>query len=117
MLGASTAAWARWAPHEALEATWRLIGATNAELEATEPWKMEPGPAVDAVLGNALEVLRIVAILLSPAMPATATEIWRRIGVEGEPSSVRLPDAAGWGAYPGGVPVVKGDPLFPRRKG
>jgi methionyl-tRNA synthetase len=78
---------------------------------------MEAGPAVDAVLGNALEVLRIVAVLVGPAMPATATEIWRRIGVEGEPASVRLPAAAVWGAYPGGVPVVKGDPLFPRRKG
>ncbi len=91
VLRASTDAWARWAPHEALEATWRLIGATNAELEAAEPWKMEPGPAVDAVLGNALEVLRIVAILLSPAMPSTAAEIWRRIGVEGEPDGGPAP--------------------------
>ena len=92
--------WARWAPHEALEATWRLIGATNAELEAAEPWKMEPGPAVDAVLGNALEVLRIVAILLSPAMPSTAAEIWRRIGVEGDPTAVRLPERRPWGGVP-----------------
>jgi methionyl-tRNA synthetase len=113
----NTETWARWAPHEALEATWRLIGATNAELEATEPWKMDPGPAVEAVLGNALEVLRIVAILISPAMPDTSTEIWHRIGLEGDPSGLRLPAAAGWGAYPGGIPVVKGDPLFPRRKG
>jgi methionyl-tRNA synthetase len=112
----ATAAWARWAPHEALEATWRLIGATNAELEATEPWKMDPGPQVDSVLGNALEVLRIVAVLISPAMPASAAEIWRRIGLEADPSSARVPADAAWGQYPGGVPVVKGDPLFPRRK-
>jgi methionyl-tRNA synthetase len=116
-LRASSEAWARWAPHEALEATWRLIGATNTELEATEPWKMEPGPAVGVVLGNALEVLRIVAVLISPAMPSTASEIWRRIGLEGDPAKVRLPEAAAWGAYPGGLPVVKGAPLFPRRKG
>ena len=44
VLEAATAAWARWAPHEALEETWRLIGAANAELESAEPWKMEPGP-------------------------------------------------------------------------
>jgi methionyl-tRNA synthetase len=113
----TSAAWARWAPHEALEVTWRLIGATNAELEATEPWKMDPGPQVDAVLGNALEVLRIVAVLISPAMPASAAEIWRRIGLEGDPASARVPADAAWGQYPGGVPVVKGDPLFPRRKG
>ena len=26
----------------------------------------------------------------------------------------RLPDAARWGGYPGGLAVEKGDPLFPR---
>jgi methionyl-tRNA synthetase len=78
---------------------------------------MDPGPEVDAVLGNALEVLRIVAILITPAMPAAAAEIWSRIGLEGDPSSARVPADAVWGQYPGGVPVVKGDPLFPRRKG
>ena len=46
-------AWARWAPHEALEETWRLIGAANAELEAAEPWKMEPGPASTPCWGRA----------------------------------------------------------------
>ena len=91
VLGAATAAWARWAPHEALEETWRLIGAANAELEAAEPWKMEPGPAVDAVLGDALEVLRIVAVLIAPAMPSTAVEVWRRIGLAGDPSAAGCP--------------------------
>ena len=116
VLESASAAWARWAPHEALEETWRLIGAANAELESAEPWKMEPGPAVDAVLGDALEVLRIVAVLASPAMPSTAAEVWRRIGVPGDPSRARLPADAAWGGYGGGLPVVKGDPLFPRRK-
>ena len=88
----------------------------NAELESAEPWKMEPGPAVDAVLGDALEVLRIVAVLASPAMPSAAAEVWRRIGVPGDPSQARLPADAAWGGYGGGLPVVKGDPLFPRRK-
>ena len=53
-------------PSRALEATWSLIRATNAYLEANEPWKAEPGPAVDAVLGDALEALRIVTMLASP---------------------------------------------------
>jgi methionyl-tRNA synthetase len=108
-------AWEKFAPHEALEATWRLIGATNAELEATSPWKAEPG-SVDNVLGSALEVLRIVALLISPAMPATADEIWQRIGLSGSPASEVLPGAAAWGGYPGGLSVIKCDPLFPRRK-
>ncbi|HEY1829014.1 MAG TPA: methionine--tRNA ligase [Acidimicrobiales bacterium] len=116
VVAATAHAWANWAPHEALEHTWRLIGAANAELEAAEPWKMEPGPAVDQVLGNALEVLRIVSMLIVPAMPTTAAEVWRRIGLEGDPANARVPGEAAWGGYPGGVPVTKGDPLFPRRK-
>ncbi len=112
----ATAAWEAGQPHAGLEATWRLIRETNAELETAEPWKSEPGPATDAVLGAALEVLRIVAVLVVPAMPATAEEIWRRIGMDGTAAAQRLPAAARWGGYPGGRPVVKGDPLFPRRK-
>ncbi len=112
--GATAEAWDRVAPSEALEATWRLIRETNAYLEGHEPWKAEPGPEVDAVLGDALEALRIVALLASPAMPAACAEVWRRIGLSGSPAEQRLPDAARWGGYAGGVAVEKGRPLFPR---
>jgi methionyl-tRNA synthetase len=112
----ASSAWGDGLPHLGLEATWRLIRETNAELETAEPWRAEPGPAVDAILGSALEVLRIVSILIVPAMPSTAEEIWRRIGLDGSPADERLPDAARWGGYPGGRPVEKGAPLFPRRK-
>jgi methionyl-tRNA synthetase len=111
---AATAAWERFRPDEALDATWRLIREANAHLEANEPWKAEPGPDVDRVLGDALEVLRIVAVLASPAIPATVREIWSRIGLEGSPDEQRVPDAVAWGGYPGGVTVTKGSPLFPR---
>jgi methionyl-tRNA synthetase len=112
------AAWAGFAPQDALEATWRLIRAANAELEAVEPWKREPGAEVDAVLGDALEVLRIVAVLVAPVLIETAGEIWRRIGVPGSPSApgnAAEPGVLSWGGYPGGVTVEKGAPLFPRR--
>jgi methionyl-tRNA synthetase len=112
----ATAAWDAGLPHAGLESTWKLIRETNAELEIAEPWKSDPGPAVDAVLGSALEVLRIVAILLVPAMPTTAGEIWRRIGLPGSPADQRLPASGAWGGYPGGLAVEKGAPLFPRRK-
>jgi methionyl-tRNA synthetase len=111
----TTRAWRESQPHLALEATWRLIHETNAELEATEPWKAEPGPEVDKVLGSALEALRIVALLASPAMADTATEIWCRLGLDGRPDERRLPDEATWGRYPGGRTIEKGPPLFPRR--
>jgi methionyl-tRNA synthetase len=107
-------AWERLQPSIALEATWRLVREANAHLEANEPWKAEPGPAVDRVLGDALEVLRLVAILASPALTRAPAEIWRRIGLDGSPTDQRLPEAAMWGGYPGGLPVEKGTGLFPR---
>ena len=100
----------------ALEATWRLIRETNAFLEANEPWKMEPGASVDAVLGDALEALRIVTILASPAIPTTTQAIWERIGLAGAVCDQRIPTDVTWGGYPGGSTVTKGSPLFPRLK-
>ncbi len=64
-------------------------------------------------MGDALEAIRLVTILISPAMPSVAVEIWRRIGLDGEPTGVVLGTAAHWGLYPGGT-VEKGEPLFPR---
>jgi methionyl-tRNA synthetase len=65
-------------------------------------------------MGNALEALRIVTLLAAPAVPATAEEIWGRIGLAGTPTDEPLPELIGWGGYPGGLEVVKGAPLFPR---
>lgn len=113
-LAAATDAWSRTAPSEALEATWRLVRETNAALEAAEPWKAAPGPDVDRVLGDALEALRILAVLASPALPRASAEIWRRIGLDGSPLDARLPAAADWGGYPGGLAVERGPALFPR---
>jgi len=109
------AAWRRVAPSEALDATWSILRETNAALEAAEPWRAEPGPEVDGILGDALEVLRLVAILAYPAIPGACEELWRRIGLTGSPGDERLPAAADWGGYPGGIEVVTGDPLFPRK--
>ena len=111
----TAAGWAAFQPSDALRATWSLIRATNAHLERHEPWKAEPGAALDLVMGDALEALRIVAILAGPAVPTASQAIWERIGLEGSVHDQRLPDAAAWGGYPAGRHVVKGDALFPRR--
>lgn len=120
VIKAARDAWQRSAPHEALEATWRLVHETNAALEMAEPWKMAPGPEVDAVLGDALEVLRLVSILAAPALPETTAEIFHRIGLEGRPDAPGRAAVNGgeleWGLYPSGRRVVKDDPLFPRRR-
>ena len=108
-------AWDRFDPHDALEATWRIIGAANSHLEVNEPWRKEAGPEVDRVLGDALEALRLVAVLASPAMPSVCAEIWRRIGLPGSPTDGDFDEAMRWGGYPGGLAVERGEALFPRR--
>jgi methionyl-tRNA synthetase len=112
----AAAAWDAVQPSDALAAAWQLIRATNAHLETNEPWKAEPGEHVDRVLGDALEALRIVALLAAPAIPGTVQAIWERIGLEGALADQRVPEALAWGGYPGGVTVTKGSPLFPRRQ-
>jgi methionyl-tRNA synthetase len=111
----TAAAWSIVQPSRALEATWSLIRATNAYLEVNEPWKLDAGEAVDVVMGDALEALRIVALLAAPAMPDTSQHVWGRIGLPGAVLDERLPAAAAWGGYPGGLTVTKAAPLFPRR--
>ena len=93
--------WANVQPNRALDATWSLIRATNAYLEANEPWRAEAGPAVDRVMGDALEALRIVAILASPAIPTTSQAIWERLGLAGAGRRPAAPGRSGVGRLPG----------------
>lgn len=114
-LADTNAAWDEFAPHEALRSTWNLVRATNAHLERHEPWKAEPGPAVDKVMGDALEALRLAALLASPAIPTISQAIWERIGLPGSVHDERIATSGTWGGYPGGLTVIKGEPLFPRK--
>jgi methionyl-tRNA synthetase len=111
----TSACWQLVQPSKALEATWSLIRATNAHLENHEPWKAEPSDLLNTVMGDALEALRIVTLLAFPAIPDTAREIWRRIGMTTDIEQCRIPVDTEWGLYRAGSPVEKGTPLFPRR--
>jgi len=66
------------------------------------------------VLYNLAEVLRIVAILISPFMPNTTPRIWQQLGVGSDLAAVRLSDAQHWGLLPAGIHVGKLEPIFPR---
>ena len=66
------------------------------------------------MLGDAIEALRIVAVLASPALPGTCQQIWERLGLAGAVTDQRIPGDVAWGGYPGGLAVTKGAPLFPR---
>lgn len=103
----------------ALEAAWDLVKRTNRYIEEAAPWNLaksdETMPRLEAVLYSALEAVRIAALFTAPVMPRTSAEVWRRLGIEGDPADVRDLDAAArWGGLKQGSRVTKGDPLFPR---
>jgi methionyl-tRNA synthetase len=100
-------------------AVWELIRATNAYIEDRQPWalnKAGDATAVAQVLGDCLEVLRIVAVLTAPLIPGASQELWRRLGQPGSVDAQRLPDAARWGQLPAGDKLERGAPLFPRKE-
>ena len=112
----ASVAWSEVAPSEALGATWSLLDATNAYLERHRPWKLASGAAVNRVVGDAVEAIRIAAILTSPVLPDASQRIWETLGLTGQIHTVRLPAAAVWGAYPGERRISSGVTLFPRRR-
>jgi methionyl-tRNA synthetase len=72
--------------HEGAAAAFTLISAANNYIAETEPWKLAKDPAkaveLNGVLADLAESLRIAAMLLLPIMPASASEVLRRVGDE-----------------------------------
>ncbi|SDF22191.1 methionine--tRNA ligase [Sporomusa acidovorans] len=102
----------------ALKELWALVGRTNKYIDETGPWALAKDPAkkgrLHTVLYNLAEVLRIVAILISPFMPQTSPKIWRQLGLKADFAGVSLHDAQAWGRLPVGTVVAKPEPIFPR---
>ncbi len=96
---------------------WGFIGALNRFIVQNEPWKLAQDPgrrwALDSVLYTVAEGLRIVAILVAPVMPRSASEMWKRLGVAGDVGAASL-EHVHWGELRPGHAVVRGEPLFPR---
>jgi methionyl-tRNA synthetase len=48
-------------------------------------------------------------------MPTICQDLWERLGLPGQVADQRIGIDTQWGANPGGMTVIKGDPLFPRK--
>ena len=104
----------RFQPQNALAEIFKVLSRANKYIDENAPWVLAKDeakkPRLAAVLRNLLETVRVCAGLLTPFMPDTAAEIYRRIGAE----------AADWESLglfdvlPAGVTVTDGPALFPR---
>lgn len=103
----------------ALAAIWELIGAVNKYLDREAPWKLAKDPEkrehLGTVLYEALEGLRLSAVLLRPFLPETSGRILEALGSPPAPSL--LADALRWGQLPSGAQTREIEALFPRIDG
>ena len=102
----------------AAQAVQGLAHRANEYMEESAPWALAKDPAradeLAAVIYNALEAIRIIALFMQPFAPNTSTAVWHRLGL-GDISAVDdIEAAAAWGQLPAGNAVEVGDPLFPR---
>jgi methionyl-tRNA synthetase len=75
-----------FALESAIAEVFRFTDAANEYIASRQPWalaKKGDDAALDTVLWNATEAVRLIAALLSPVMPASCEEILTRVGATG----------------------------------
>ena len=102
----------------ATAAVQRLASRVNLYVEESAPWNLAKSEdtrgELAAVIYNALEAIRVIALYMAPFMPNTSAEVFRRLGLGAVTDIVDIEAATAWGQLPAGNPVEVGDPLFPR---
>jgi methionyl-tRNA synthetase len=98
----------------ALETVIKLMNAGNEYVERTKPWALAKTDmdALALVMYQLLELVRIIAVALTPFIPATAEKILAQYGEAGVITD--LDTALTWGQLPENLQLTKGEPLFPR---
>ena len=98
------------------QSIWALVTRANQYVEETAPFKLAKDPAqaqrLDEVLYNLTEACRVIAVLLWPFLPTTATKIYEQLGLSGSPKEF---SAAAWGGLQQGHAIGTPAPLFPRK--
>ena len=99
--------------HGALEATWKVLGDTNAYFAEQAPWVLRKTDVgrMNTVLYVTLEVLRIVAILIQPVMPDSAAKLLTVLGQDD--GDARQFSAIATPLVPG-TPLPAPAPIFPK---
>lgn len=102
----------------AVNAVQKLAHRANEYVEESAPWNLAKDPEkadeLAAVIYNALEAIRIIAIYMAPFMPNTSADVFARLGLDAVTDIVDIESASQWGGLPAGNKVEIGDPLFPR---
>lgn len=103
-----------FALHHVLGDIWRVVAEANRYFASEEPWKLtKTDPARrDAVLYVTAEVLRRVAIMTQPVMPASMAKLLDILGVAADARDFAAADDAH--ALQSGADLPPPAPIFPR---
>jgi len=100
----------------ALTSIWKLVNRANKYIDETMPWLLAKEQSkkgrLNTILYNLLEVIRIVSVMITPAMPALPEKVWSQIGVNYTLEQTWADTE--WGRTRPGQVVSKGKSLFPR---
>ncbi len=100
-----------------LARVWSFVGLLNRFIVQHEPWKLSQDPGrgweLESVLYTVAEGLRIVAVLVAPVMPRSASDLWSRLGLTSDAASASLEHVT-WGELKPGLAIARGESLFPR---
>lgn len=103
---------------KALTSIWEIVNAANKYVDETAPWalakKEKDRLRLATVLYQALESLRIIALLLAPFMPSNSEKMWLQLGIEENLWEKNLNEDGKWGRLKPGRKLFKPTPLFPR---
>jgi methionyl-tRNA synthetase len=109
---------ARLGTHRALMGVWELIGLANRYIDRTEPFRLAKDPSrrqrLENVLYHALEVNRLLSLVLWPVMPSSASEMSRQLGLRAPGERGELLEKGKWGFLEPGAPLGPHKALFPR---
>ena len=104
----------RQAIHLAVEAIWNVVSAANRYFAGQEPWahKKDNPARMGTILYVTAEVIRQVAIMAQPIVPAAAANFLDQLGI---PEDARnFTDLGESGRIASGATLLKPEPVFPR---
>ena len=107
--------------HNAISLVMETIAKCDRAIEESAPWKLAKDPSkaeeLARILYNLTEIIRVIAILISPVMPKAAQGIFDQLNwkmeLSGKEGRFSLAESE-WGRLPDGHVVGKPVPLFPR---
>ncbi|MDD4342861.1 MAG: methionine--tRNA ligase [Eubacteriales bacterium] len=95
---------------------WKIVNRGNKYIDETAPWILAKNPEdkerLGTVLYNLIEAIRIVTVMIKPAMPNITAKVQEQIPYNFV--DAQWNEAGVWGKIEAGTKLSKGDTLFPR---